>query len=218
MTERFKSLSKLPNQPAARLLAQANCKLTTKLEAAASASVEVVLTELAAKAAYDDMLMVLACALPPRERVWWSCLAGRDTIPEGDKLPPPLVAAEAWVFKPTEDNRKAAQAAIEVAEVEDDTVHCASAVVFFDGTLGPGDLAEHAAPPGAAELSVFAINIIAYCRDSEQMEAMGNVLVDRALAIARGGSGNIAAPPLTPEAVDEDEDDDDDAAPADKAT
>jgi hypothetical protein len=210
MSERFKSLSKLPNQPAARLLAQANCKLQTQLEAPASASIETVLLELEGLKAYGDMLMVLACSLPPRERVWWSCLAARDIIPDPARLPPPLAASEAWVFNPNTDNRQAAADAINVAEVGDDTVHCASAVVWFDGTLGPADLAQFPAPAGAAEMSVFAMAIIAWCRDDVQMDAMGEVLVERALDIARGGSGNFAAPPMTVVEEDDDEDDDDD--------
>ena len=208
MSERFKSLSKLPNQPAARLLAQANCKLQSQLEAPASASIETVLTELEGLKAYADMLMLLACCLPPRERVWWSCLAARDVIPDPARLPPPLAASEAWVFNPTTDNRQAAADAINIAEVGDDTVHCASAVVWFDGTLGPADLAQFPAPAGAAEMSVFAMALIAWCRDDVQMDAMGEVLVERALDIARGGSGNFAAPPMT--VVEEDEEDDDD--------
>lgn len=210
MSERYKSLSKMPNQPAARLLAQANCKLTSKLEAPASASIETVLTELEGLKAYQDMLMLLACCLPPRERVWWSCLAARDVIPDPARLPPPLAASEAWVFNPTTDNRQAAADACNEAEVGDDTVHCASAVVWFDGTLGPADLAQFPAPAGAAEMSVFAMALIAWCRDDVQMDAMGEVLVERALDIARGGSGNFAAPPMTIIEEDEDEDDDDD--------
>ena len=210
MSERFKSLSKLPNQPAARLLAQANCKLQSQLVSPASASIETVLIELEGLKAHADMLMLLACSLPPRERVWWSCLAARDVIPDPAHLPPPLAASEAWVFNPTTDNRQAAADACNEAEVGDDTVHCASAVVWFDGTLGPADLAQFPAPAGAAEMSVFAMALIAWCRDDVQMDAMGEVLVERALDIARGGSGNFAAPPMTVVEEDEDEDDDDD--------
>jgi hypothetical protein len=217
MTERFKSLSKLPNQPAARLLAQANCKLQSQLVAPASASIETVLTELEGLKAYSDMLMLLACSLPARERVWWSCLAARDVIPDPARLPPPLAASEAWVFNPNTDNRQAAADAIGLAEVGDDTVHCASAVVWFDGTLGPADLAQFPAPAGAAEMSVFAMAVIAWCRDDVQMEAMGEVLVERALDIARGGSGNFAAPPMTIVEEDEEElEEDEDEEPEDE--
>jgi hypothetical protein len=191
VSERFADLTKLPRQPAARLLALANAKLKTPLDAPASAPVEAVLAELEAKGALIDMLRMLSVALPARERVWWACLAARDTLPEGAPVPPPLKAAEAWVFKPTDENRAAAQVALEFAEVEDETVHCARAVQFADGKLGAGDLAEHQGPPGASETCAFAMNVIALGTRGEGFQAFGAHLVDRALDIARGGSGRI---------------------------
>ena len=192
MNERFLNLTKIPKQPAARMLALANAELETELVAPASASVETVLQELHEKGALIDMLRLLSVALPARERVWWSCLAARDTLPEGAKLPPPLAAAEAWVFKPTEENRAVAHHAVQHASMKDDTKHCAVAVQFHDGTLGPGDLSQHAAPPGGAEVSAFAMNVVAIGRSGKPLEIAAVVLIDRALDIARGGSGRVA--------------------------
>ncbi|OZA10157.1 MAG: hypothetical protein B7Y02_11245, partial [Rhodobacterales bacterium 17-64-5] len=90
MSERFSGLTKLIRQPAARLLAHANAELDTELTSPASASVEVVLAELDQKGAVIDMLRLLSVALPPRERVWWACLAARDSLAPGAKVPPPL--------------------------------------------------------------------------------------------------------------------------------
>ncbi len=193
MSERFAGLTKIPRHPAAKLLAEANVKLDTPIDAPASAPVDVVLAELEAKKADLDMLKMLAVALPVRERCWWACLAARDTLKPGAKIPPPLAASEAWVFKPSEDNRTIAKQALDTADVKDDTVHVATIVLFCDGTLGPGDFRQYDAPPGASELSAFAMNVIAMCRDPELMEANWVVLVDRALDIARGGAGNIPA-------------------------
>ena len=190
-TRRFADLKKVPRQPAARLLALANARLNTPLTAPASAPVETVLAELAEKGAVVDMLRLLSVALPPRERVWWSCLAARDVLGPGAEPTPPLKAAEAWVFKPGEETREAARAALELAEVDDDTVHCATGVLYCDGTLGPGALAEHAAPPGAAETCAFAMNVIALGSRPDAFPDFGQLLVDRALDIARGGSGRI---------------------------
>jgi hypothetical protein len=195
MKERFLNLTKIPRQPAARMLAQANAELDTEVTAPASAPVEVVLEELEQKGALIDMLRLLSVALPPRERVWWSCLAARDTLPEGAKLPAPLAAAEAWVFKPTEENRAAAAHAIAHASVKDDTKHCAMAVQFHDGMLGPGELAQHAAPPGGSEVSAFAMNIVAIGRSGKPLEVAASVLIDRALDIARGGNGRVSREP-----------------------
>jgi hypothetical protein len=212
MTERFSDLIKIPRQPAARLLAMANTKLETKVESPANAPVEAVLAELDAKNAIVDMLLLLSVALPPRERVWWSCLAARDMLPADQKLPLCLETSEAWVFKPTEENRAAAISAIELAESADDTVHCATAVAFFDGTLGPGDMAEHQAPVGAAEMSVFAMVVTSMCAAEDDVDAAGDHLVERALDIARGRSGQVPPPPprADPDAEEEEEDDEPD--------
>jgi hypothetical protein len=183
----------LPKQPAARLLSLANAELETELNAPASAAIEVVLEELDQKGALIDMLRLLSVVLPARERVWWSCLAARDTLKEGAKLPPPLAAAEAWVFKPTEENRAVAHHAVQHASMKDDTKHCAMAVQFHDGTLGPGDLAQHAAPPGGSEVSAFAMNVVAIARSGKPLEVIAVLLIDRALDIARGGSGRVEA-------------------------
>lgn len=206
MSDRFAGLVKLPRVPARRLLADANVKLDTRLESPASASIEEVLAELDEKGEVEDMLLLLACALPARERVWWACLAARDVIDPAEKPPLSLTTSEAWVYEPTEANRIAARNSMDVADATDDTTHCATAVLFFDGTLGPADLAEHPAPAGAAELSVWAMNMIAYGHVAETMDEMAQVLIDRALDIARGGSGQIPAPP-PPEPEEEDEDD-----------
>lgn len=191
MNERFSGLTKLIRQPAARLLSNANAELDTEISAPASAPVEVVLAELDQKGAMIDMLRLLSIALPARERVWWACLAARDTLAPGAKVPSPLAAAEAWVFKPTEENRAVAHHAVQHASMKDDTKHCAMAVQFHDGTLGPGDLAQHAAPPGGSEVSAFAMNVVAIAKSGQPLDIFATLLIDRALDIARGGSGRV---------------------------
>lgn len=191
VSDRFAELTKLPRQPAAKLLALANATLKTPLDAPASAPVEAVLAELDQKGALIDMLRLLSVALPPRERIWWACLAARDTLAEGAPAPPPLKAAEAWVFKPSDENRAAAIASIEQAAPDDTSVHCATAVQFSDGTLGVGDLAEYPGPPGASETLAFAMNVVALGERADDFDAYGAHLIDRALDVARGGSGRI---------------------------
>jgi Family of unknown function (DUF6931) len=192
MRDRFKDLIKIPDDPAAKMLARANTLLKTPIAAPASASAAVVLTELAEKGAMIDLLRLLAILLPPRERVWWACLAARDYIgPKSDKDPPPLAASEAWVFDPTDENRIIASDSLDHAYVDDDTVNCAISVLYADGTLGPGDLAQYPAPVGAAEAAAFAMNMVALGELSDRFEEHGQVLIDRALDIARGGNGQI---------------------------
>lgn len=192
MSARFANLKKVPNQPAVRLLAMANAKLDTKLTSPANASVEVVLNELDQAGATLDMLRLMSVALPARERVWWSCLAARDVIgPNPEVVPASLLAAEQWVRKPSDEARDAARQAAEIADIDDDTVFCATAVVFCDDTLGTGDLAQYPAPAGAAQTAAFSMNVFAMSAGAD-LVATTNYLVDRAADIARGGNGNIA--------------------------
>ena len=192
MNERYQDLTKVPKEPAAKLLAQANIMIKTPLQSPASAQCDVVLSELEEKEAWVDLLMLIATMLPPRERVWWACLAARDYIgPKSPKDPKPLVASEAWVFEPTEENREAARQSLDNAYVDDDTVNCATSVLYSDGTLGPGDLAQYPAPAGAAELTAFAMNMVALNELSDKFETHIQVLIDRAIDIARGGNGQV---------------------------
>ena len=192
MTDKFENLTKFPTDPVAKLLSRANVILKTPIEAPASAPAPVVLAELDKKGSLVDLLRLLAILLPPRERVWWACLAARDYIgPRSDKDPPSLVASEAWVFEPSEDNRTVARNSMDHACVDDDTVNCALAVLYSDGTLGPGDLAEYPAPAGASETAAFAMNMVALGELSDKFEEHGRLLIDRALNIGRGGNGQV---------------------------
>ncbi len=192
MSERFKDLVKIPAEPAAKMLSQANILLKTPIEAPPTALVEVVLAELDAKGALIDLLLLLAVVLPPRERVWWACMAARDYVgPKSEKDPLSLTKSEDWVFNPSDENRDAARDSLDHAYVDDDTVNCAIAVLYADGTLGPGDLAQYPAPAGAAEAAAFAMNMVALGELSDKFEEHGQLLIDRAINIARGGNGQI---------------------------
>lgn len=194
MSKRFANLKKVPDEPAARMLAMANMKLETKLAAPASAPIDVVLTELEGKEARLDILRLLSVALPPREATWWACLAARDLIGEDPPIVPvPLATAERWVFKPTEDNRIAARDAFETADMDDDTSFCAMAALYADGTLGPGDMNDAPAPPNGVSAAVLAMNMIAARTRADTFNAYLDLLIDRGLDIARGGSGRAMA-------------------------
>ncbi|WP_343079618.1 DUF6931 family protein [Ostreiculturibacter nitratireducens] len=189
MSDRFANLKKLPAAPAARLLASANAKLEAKLEAPASAPVATVLAELQDKEAWIDMLRLLAISLPSRECVWWACLAARDLV--GENQTHCLKAAETWVFEPNDTNREKVRMALDNVDVDDDTALCATAALYAPGNMGSGDLAEYEAPPGAVSSCAFGINVISLSK-AEDLNSWTQHLIDRALDIARGGSGKIA--------------------------
>jgi Family of unknown function (DUF6931) len=64
-----------------------------------------------------DAVKLVAHALPRREGVWWVCMCARATMPTdlqaADRAA--LNAAETWVRKPSDENRRAAFAAAEQA-------------------------------------------------------------------------------------------------------
>lgn len=192
MAEKFENLVKLPTEPVAKILARQQVLLKTPIRSAPSAQAPVVLQELFEKKAMIDLLRLMGILLPPRERVWWACLAARDYIgARSPKDPPSLTTSEAWVLEPSEENRQAARITIDDAYMDDDTVNCAWAVTYHDGTLGPGDLRQYPAPAGAAESAAFAMNMVALGHLSDKFEEHGYILIERALDIARGGNGRV---------------------------
>ncbi|TDL85192.1 hypothetical protein E2L05_16170 [Meridianimarinicoccus aquatilis] len=206
MMSRYEGLKKIPREPALRQLALSNMKLDTALTSPASAPIEQVLAELERADAYLDMLRVLAAALPARERVWWGCLAAEDLLGDPKTPPPSLAAAQAWVFKPSDAAREKARQAVELADSDDDTTLCATAVAMCDGKLGSGDLAQYDAPAGAAAMAILGMNLLSLgTAEAEAFDAHKTILIERALDIARGGNGRQveAIPSSTPEAVTE---------------
>ncbi len=195
MSERFSELKKVPKEPAARLLASKATKLQTEIEAPASASVEVVLKELEKKQAWVDLMRLMSVALPDREAVWWACIAARDIT--GENITPCLKAAELWVFEPNDANREKVQTALDVADMDDDTALVATAALYAPGNMGPGDMAEHPAPPAAVSSCAFAMNMITI---GEKDDPLGHLhwLIDRAVDIARGGNGKVEKPDIKP--------------------
>jgi hypothetical protein len=189
MSKRFSDLTKIPAEPAARMLSRTHIKLETSVDAPASASVEIVLDELNEKAAWIDIMKLLAAALPPREAVWWGCIAARDLL--GDEEPTLcLKAAEAWVFDPSADNRNAVKVSLDNVYVDDDTDLVATAAIYAPGNMGEGDLAEYPAPVSAVSACVFGINMKSL-KVAEDAGDQLQVLIDRAVDIARGGNGQI---------------------------
>lgn len=191
MSSRFADLKKVPNQPARRALAMVHAKLSTPIDAPASASVEVVLEELAQKNAWVDVLRLLSIVLPAREAVWWSCIAARDIVGQGEQNATHcLRAAEAWVFKPTSENREAARVSLDNVYIDDDTALCATAALYAPGDMGPGDMANYPAPAGAVSSCAFGMNMISLAA-ADDFDGQLQLLIDRALDIGRGGNGQV---------------------------
>ena len=199
MSERFANLHKVPQQPAARLLAVANIKLKTKLASPANASVATVLSELEAAEAHVDIARVLSAALPPREAVWWACLAARDVAAvEGGEKPLCLQVAEAWVFDPTPENRARVFTAIDAGDPDDPAALAATAAMYAPGNLGDtDDLKDVPAPVGVVANCAFGMNVKTLDLEKDPILRL-DFLIDRAIDIARGGHGQIPRPDPKP--------------------
>ena len=105
---------------------------------------------------------------------------------------PCLVASEAWVFGPNDDNRARLRLALDTVDMDDDTDLVATAALYAAGNMGPGeDLRDHPAPPGALSGCAFGINILSMS-GAEDQGARLQLILDRALDIARGGNGKVA--------------------------
>lgn len=184
------NLKKISKEPVAKLVSANGFKLETDLGLPPVAGVEAYLTGLDEKGAQIDTLKLLSMALPPREAVWWACLAAEDVVGPGEENETPsLRAAKAWVYKPDDEHREAVRIAIEGAEFDDPTKLCATAAFYGDGTAGGGDLKDQPAPAAALPASVFGQNISALDAHGDDVEATFDLLIRRALDIARGGNG-----------------------------
>ena len=201
MSEKFQNLIKIPEQPAARLLAIGNTKIEMKLKAPVSATVAVVLGELEKAEAYVDMIRLLSVSLPSRECVWWACIAGKDIMAREGYTSECLLAAEAWVFKPTNENRKRLHLVLENESGNDPAVLAATAAFYAPGTMGLGDMEEQPAPSGIVASCTFGINLLTI-KLGPDPDTRFKLIIDRAINIARGCSGNLSLSQLTPSSVD----------------
>jgi hypothetical protein len=97
------------------------------------------LDRLLGREAYVDAIRFLAHALPKREATWWACLCARETFPpqpDAGQLAA-LQAAEAWVYKPTEENRRAALSTGEKIGSGTAAGWAALAAGWSGGSMGP---------------------------------------------------------------------------------
>lgn len=205
MASRFADMKKIPDQPAARLMADGQIKLQTPLDSPASASVQTVLEELEAKKEWIDMMRLLGSVLPAREAVWWACVAARDLFGKG-KETPCLKASEAWVFDPSDDNRAKVKEALDAVEMDDDTELVATAAYYAPGNMGLDELADFEAPPGAVSACAIGMNGKTLDVAEDPVQQL-NWIIDRAVDIARGGNGQVPCPDIKyePEPMDDEE-------------
>jgi len=76
--------------------------------------------------------------------------------------------------------------------LDDDTALLATAALYATGNLGPGDdVKDVPAPPSALSGCVFGMNMLTL-ETVEDANVQLQVILDRALEIARGGNGSLS--------------------------
>lgn len=145
---------------------------------------------------YVPLIRFLAHALPKREATWWACLAARSVL--GEKPTPrtmdAITAAERWVFKPTEENRQVAVAAMKANKFSTPAALAASAAAWSGGSLtDPGEPVVQP-PDDLTPTAVFSAVVMAAGKGGDGNFAyLFRGYIEQAIDIARGGNGRVKA-------------------------
>ena len=154
------------------------------------------LTALTAAGLMRDAVAFMAQALPKREAVWWACLAARTLV--DTETPPPVVAAleaaEAWVYQPTDELRRAAMDRAQATNFAHPGIWAAVAAFWSGGSMAPPNLP---AVPPAEHLTGYvvgsAVNLSAVMRQPERADEKLRGFLRQAVDVANGGSGRVKA-------------------------
>jgi hypothetical protein len=149
------------------------------------------------EAHWTDAVRFLAHALPKREAVWWAATCARMTLPADapPEVAAALQAAEAWVFQPSEENRRAAMAKAEAATLTTAPSWAAVAAFWSGGSLGPVE-----APPVPPAETLYAaavtgaVILAAVYAEPQFAPQKYRRFLDAGVDIARGGSGRAQQP------------------------
>lgn len=87
---------------------------------------------------YMDAVTFLAHALKPREAVWWACVCARHHFDDADeKFQEALKAAEAWVYDPTEENRRNCEKLAEAGDYSGAACWASAGAFWSGGSITP---------------------------------------------------------------------------------
>lgn len=141
---------------------------------------------------YADAVRFLAHALPKREATWWACLCARKALTEKSS-PHDLKAielAEAWVYKPVEENQKPTLAAAEAGAFKTPASWAAMAAFWSGDNISPTPYA--IIPPDEklyAKAVVGAVILAATKSETSKINDHYQLFLRQGLNIASGGDG-----------------------------
>ncbi len=121
---------------------------------------------------FADAVRFQAHSMPKREAIWWACLCSRSE--KGVATPAPVAAAqqaaEAWVASPSDEKRRAAHAAAQVAGVGTPVGLTCEAIFFSEGSMGPAEYAPVLAPEGLSATTAGNAIVLAAVADAAKIE------------------------------------------------
>jgi hypothetical protein len=137
---------------------------------------------------------LIAHAMPRREAVWWACMCARHTRPDdilaGDIAA--LEAAELWVRKPTDENRRAAFAVAQESGFRTAEAWACVAAFWSGDSMAP--LGQPVVPPAPNLTGMAVAGSVALAsvrgRPALQITRM-KAFLDSARDIANGGTGRL---------------------------
>jgi hypothetical protein len=184
----------VPDVSAAAELSPAAAQLTSRAPTA-----EALLAALVEKALWLDAVRWLGNGLLQREAVWWACLAARSgaSAASDPRNVAAVTAAEAWVFKPNEENRRAAMSKAQATKFDNASAWAAVAAFWSGGSMVGPDLPVVPPPPFLIGRAVSgAVMLAAVDGPAAKIDERYRHLVAQGMDIAAGGNGRIA--PLAP--------------------
>lgn len=143
---------------------------------------------------YPDAIRFLATALPKREATWWACQCARSNCGETPSVSDlkAIESAEAWVYKPTDENRLPTMMAATETEFKTAAGWAAIAAFWSGGNISPVpnstvEPAEHL----FAKAVVGAVMLAAVQDDPQKIESNYQLYLKKGIDIACGGTGKL---------------------------
>jgi hypothetical protein len=137
---------------------------------------------------------VMAHALPKRESVWWACMCARHTAPPdlpGSDLAA-VSAAEGWVRRQTDENRRQAFAHAQDANFGTAEAWAAVAAFWSGDSMSPVDQPKTPPAPHLAGTAVIGSVTLAAVRNfPERRDARLRHFLASGREIAAGGAGRL---------------------------
>ncbi|HEY5603542.1 MAG TPA: Twin-arginine translocation pathway signal [Gammaproteobacteria bacterium] len=142
---------------------------------------------------YYDAVTFLAHSLPAREAVWWACVCCRYFLEGSDvKYQLALNAAEAWVYDPSEQNRRIAEKFAEEGDYATSASWAAAAAFWSGGSITKeNDPAME--PPAFLYAHAVAGSVVMAAGwkqpEADEVKQRFETYLKHGISIANGGNG-----------------------------